>query len=428
MFTAQPHTRWAPRRLVAPLLLTCLFLLSVDAVAGAHPSRRHVRDHTAAVSWAHKRTDRRQGRAKHRPAGPPATPNPPSAPSPIVAPSGPLLTPPETTPVEPPATTPTEPPAPPPAEPPAPPPVEPPAEPPSGTGEGSGVIIGVNNISGWGPEQGAKMLATGITSERLEYGDFTTIQQSLTNGFRNDTVIVGNTPDGSRLSTINTSSWVSSTLAAVKEEAANGVTLLEVGNEMYLKGGQAEPVKYAEMYMALADAVDAANVKGVKLLFNSFGDYQRTDGTFSNVPEGGGWLADALRAQPRLKTRVDAFSAHPYGLARENNENTNDWGPGALEAEHRQAVELGFSHTDYYATEFGVQLDAGGVTGSNSEAEQAERIKAVFEELIATGYVKGIWYYGPHDNETGKWGLVTDPWTPRKSLAVVASFAASMAG
>jgi hypothetical protein len=281
----------------------------------------------------------------------------------------------------------------------------------------------VNNISGWGPEQAHKLLATGIKSERLEYGDYTTIQESTANGFSHDTVVVGNTADGSRLSTIDTSSWVSSTLSAVKEEAANGVTLLEVGNEMYLKGGQAEPEKYAEMYMALANAVDAAGVRSVKLLFNSFGDYQRPDGTYSNVAEGNGWLGDALRAQPGLKARIDDFSQHPYGLAWENNENTNDWGPGALEAEHRQAVGLGFSHTDYYATEFGVQLNAGGVTGSSSQTQQAERIKAVYTELIATGYVKGIWYYGPHDNETGTWGLVTDPWTPRQALTVVALFA-----
>jgi len=300
-----------------------------------------------------------------------------------------------------------------------------PQQPPTtgGGGEGSNVIIGVNNISGWGPEQAQKMITAGIKSERLEYGDYTTIQDSIANGFSNDTVIVGNTPDGSRLSTIDTSSWVSSTLSAVKEEAANGVTIIEVGNEMYLKGGQAEPVKYAEMYMALAKAVDTAGVKGVKLLFNSFGDYQRLDGTYSNVTEGNGWLADALRVQPGLKTRIDDFSQHPYGLAWENNENTDDWGPGALEAEHKQAVELGLSHTDYYVTEFGVQLEAGGVTGSNSQAQQAERIKAVYTELIGTGYVKGIWYYGPHDNETGTWGLVADPWTPRQALAVVASFA-----
>src|ERR1019366_6900438 len=145
------------------------------------------------------------------------------------------------------------------------PPVTPPA---------SGVIIGTNDALGWGPEVAKKTFAAGLRSARIEAGaGLNTPQHAREEGFTNNIVIVGNTPDGSRLATVETASWTAKALAEVKEAAANGDTLMEVGNEMFLKGGQAEPVKYAEMYVSLDNAVKAAGVTGVKLLFNDYGDY-----------------------------------------------------------------------------------------------------------------------------------------------------------
>jgi hypothetical protein len=176
------------------------------------------------------------------------------------------------------------------------------------------------------------------------------------------------------------------------------------------------------MYMSLARAVDAAGVKGVKLLFNSFGDYVRPTGTWSQVANGGGWIAAALAAQPGLKERLDGFTNHPYGLVGENQEN--DWGPGALAAEHNQAVALGFANTAYYVSEYGIRVEAGGPTGSASPAQQAERVKAVYSELIGLGYVKGIWFYESHDESSSeKWGFVSGSWTPRPVLGVLEAFA-----
>lgn len=294
--------------------------------------------------------------------------------------------------------------------------------PPPATAGPSGVIIGTNDALGWGDEVAQKILATGLTSARVAAGGgLNTPQHAREEGFTNNLVMVGNTADGEKLATVDTASWTAQALTEVKEAAANGDTLLEVGNEMFLKGGQAEPVKYAELYVSLANAVKAAGVTGVKLLFNDYGDYN-ANGTWSTVSRGGGWLGDALRAQPTLKTLVAGFTHHPYGLAGENQED--NWGPGALQADHSQAVSLGFVNTEFYVTEFGVQAETGGPTGSNSLAQQAERVKAVYTELIGLGYVRGIWYYESHDeSSTAKWGFVSGSWTPRPVLAVLEEFA-----
>jgi hypothetical protein len=284
---------------------------------------------------------------------------------------------------------------------------------PVGTGS-SGVIIGVNGGSGWGPEDGHKFIALGITSERT--GSPSQDAFSAEMGFKNDTVIVGDTNDSSPLSSVNTSSWTASALEEVRAAVSHGYTLLEVGNEMYLKangGGNKEEAKYAEMYVSLANAVNSAGIKAT-LMFNSFGE---------------GWISGALKAQPSLKTLIDAFSNHPYGLAHENS--SGKWGPGAMEQMHAEAVSLGIVNTNFYITEFGVEDGIGPKpqVGSSGPAQQAERIKSVFEELIGTGYVKGIWYYQAHDDSTGKWGLIepqasgSSPFVARPSLTVVSAFA-----
>ena len=290
----------------------------------------------------------------------------------------------------------------------------PPTPTPPVTTTPSGVIIGVNDGSGWGPEDAHKFIALGITSERT--GSASQDAYSAEQGFQNDTVIVGDTNDSSPLSSVNTASWTSSALEEVKAAVSHGDTLLEVGNEMYLKAngnGNGEEVKYGEMYVSLANAVKSAGIKAT-LMFNSF---------------GAGWISGAIKAQPSLKTLIDAFSNHPYGLANENS--SGKWGPGAMEAMHAEAVSLGVVNTNFYITEFGVEDGIGPKpqVGSSGPAQQAERIKAVFTELIGTGYVKGIWYYQTHDDSTGKWGLIepqasgSSPFIARPSLTVVAAFA-----
>jgi hypothetical protein len=290
--------------------------------------------------------------------------------------------------------------------------------------EPSGVIIGVVGGSGWGPEVAEKVIAAGFKSERLEAGGpYTTDQESYDNGFRNDTVIVGNTPDNEPLSTVNTASWVASALAQVKEAVAFDYTTLEVGNEMNGKGSQREPAKYAEMFMALYNAVNAAGIKGARLLFSGGGDYMRPGGTWSQITNGGGWVADAVKAQPGLLSAVGGFVEHPYGRAHEDN--GEHAGPGGMEDQHANEVALGFKNTDIYITEYGVQFTPGseGRYNASTEALQAQRIKEVYAEFLSLPYVRGIWYYQLHNDSTGNWGLVSGVWEPRPALAVLESYA-----
>ena len=309
-----------------------------------------------------------------------------------------------------------------------PPPV--PVPPPPTGGTQPNVIIGVNDGSGWGNQDAEQFVAGGIKSERTGSAGQDEYSRSL--GFRNDTVIVGNTSDGSPLSSVSTASWTASALAEVRAAVANGYPLDEVGNEMSLKGngnGNGEPAKYAEMFMSLANAVDASGIKGVKLLFSSDGDYQRPDKTWSQMCCGGGWVADALKAEPELLARVDGFVSHPYGRAHTDTPEHD--GPGGMEDQHANVVALGFEHTDYYLTEYGVQWTPGkeGPINAPTQALQAAWIREAYEEFVALPYVRGIWYYQTHDDSSGKWGLIepqssgSSPFVPREALGVIEGFA-----
>jgi hypothetical protein len=281
------------------------------------------------------------------------------------------------------------------------------------------VILGLVGASGWGPAIAEKVIVAGFKSERFEADNIWMPEEdriSYENGFRDDQVIVGNTPDETKLSAIDTVSWVAKALEEVKEALKYHYTLLEVGNEMYLKGGQSEPARYAEMYMALAGAIKAAGIKGVTLIFNSFGDYQEADGAMSEESSDRGWLGDALSAQPALKAEVQAFSSHPYGIPGVKYDG-HDWGIEGLEQQHSYAVALGFDHTDYYATEYGEE-DQPPQAPANAQ-QQAERIKWAYTELLSQPYIKGIWYYQLHDDSSGHWGLVSSSWEPRPALAVM---------
>jgi hypothetical protein len=167
------------------------------------------------------------------------------------------------------------------------------------------------------------------------------------------------------------------------------------------------------MYMALAHAIDAAGITGVTLIFNSFGDYETAGGELSLMANGRGWLGDALKAEPELKQRVSDFSNHPYGIPGVKYVH-GDWGMEGLEAQHQDAVSLGFSKTAFYATEYG-ESD----THPSSLQIQAERIKWAYGRMLSMPFVRGVWYYQLHDDSTGGWGLVSGSWEPRPALSVL---------
>jgi hypothetical protein len=307
----------------------------------------------------------------------------------------------------------------------------------AGATRDAGPIIGVNDGSGWGAGDSARLHELGLYSERVEAGSHLTIGESVAEGWREDVVTVGNVADEESLYEVNVPAWTKTALAQVEQSAAYGVRLMEVGNEMYWKGPRCagcgwhvEPRKYAAMFMSLARAVDGAHVPNVTLLFDSYGDFEEYEGApRSQIWSGGGWIGEAVEAEPELRTAVGGFAAHPYGEPGENREN--DGGPVATEVQHEQAVALGFRHTGFYATEVGVSVE--GQADPSSLAEQAEKLGAISAELISFGFVKGIWYYQTHDDGTGKWGLIEQqtgqsPFVGRPSLHVVSEFALGIRG
>ncbi|HEV3048301.1 MAG TPA: hypothetical protein VGY13_13185 [Solirubrobacteraceae bacterium] len=274
------------------------------------------------------------------------------------------------------------------------------------------------------------LVSGGIASDRIEATDDAETESESTHGnslelasefgFLNNDVIVGNTNDWQRLSTVSTASWVKQALGQVERAAAYGNTLMEVGNEMWLKGecGEcAEPVKYAEMFVALSKEAQRAKQAGalpadVKLLFDLTGDY---DGS-SRIGERRGWLGDALKAQPELKSRIEGFTFHPYDLEGRTlaEEETvpsyqYDYGLRGLKADYQEAIELGVEHTNVFATEFGICRNKPyeGRTcetrgAPKSEAEDEQQAETVYDELLDGSLfpeVKGLWWFPSYPAE-----------------------------
>jgi hypothetical protein len=266
------------------------------------------------------------------------------------------------------------------------------------------------------------LVSDGIASDRIETylnaeleGE-ETFGNSLANTakyhFVNNDVAVGNTNDSEKLSTITTSTWAKEAREQVEKAAANGNVLMEVGNEMWLKGQCsecAEPAKYAEMFVALSKEVEKAKEskaipQDVKLLFDLTGDYYLGGGKWSNATEKRGWLGDALTAQPELKSRIEGFTFHPYDvegatLAEEEKLVTYeyDYGLRGMKEDYNEAVELGIKHTNVFATEFGIcaNKECNTANAAKTEAEENKEAETVYSEMLGSSFpeLKGLWWY-----------------------------------
>ncbi len=272
-------------------------------------------------------------------------------------------------------------------------------------------------------ENAETLQAADITSNRNEMYTSVEAEENDTNGnyisashehhYVNDDIIVGNTPDSERLSSVVTATWAKEAREQVERAAKDGYVLMEVGNEMWLKGnsceGCTEPKKYGEMFVALSKEVQKykeskAIPQDVKLLFDLTGDYYLGGGKWSNSNEKHGWLGDALSAQPELKTRIEGLTFHPYDiegktLAQEEELVTYeyDYGLRGLKVDYNEAVELGLKHTNVYATEFGVcrhkECNTSGTL--KTETEDNTQAETNYHELLGSKFpeVKGLWWY-----------------------------------
>jgi len=298
----------------------------------------------------------------------------------------------------------------------------------NGNAVGRNVIIGTNDAAGWGPRAAARIRAAHIVWDRvsLHAGPTFGMQVSTRDRFH-VLAIVGNIEDTSPLSSVEPSAWGAYVVHQLR--ANRGATLAEAGNEMYLKGGRPEPVRYGRMYMAALAAMRAAGIH-IPLLFNMRGDYERP-GThaWSLDSTGGGWLGDALKAVPGLGPAIlaNGISIHPYGSVGENSHDT--YGVQSVPADERVARRDLGAYPAVYITEFGFNLAACGTpSGACSQDEQASKLRAAYASFLSDPHVAGIWWYQSHTDSTGDWGYLNTNNSPRPAYGALAQIAAQQLG
>jgi hypothetical protein len=286
----------------------------------------------------------------------------------------------------------------------------------------SGKIIGTNDGAGWGPGAAKTILAGHITWNRVEIGaSSNTLAQSLSDGFH-VLGIVGNVDDGTPLSAVDPNTWAASVVSQL--QANPGITIAEAGNEMFLKGGQANAVQYGRLYLAAVNAMKAAGIH-TPLLFDMFGDYPQgswsSPTSWSRDSTGGGWLHDAVNNVPGLAAAIlaNGMGTHPYGA---NGENSKDeYGTAAVAAEENNAKTILGSTPTFYITEFGYDLGrCGEIDGACSQTEQATKMSAAYKTFLADPHVAGIFAYQTHDDGTGQWGYMNNDNTTRPTYNIIA--------
>lgn len=291
------------------------------------------------------------------------------------------------------------------------------APPPDGT------IIGTDDGSGWGPAPAKTLVEAGIKWSREDVGT-DSVAASVKDGFK-VLAIVGNTNDSTLLSKTNVNQWGSEVVSQLR--ANPGISIAEAGNEMYLKGGVAEPVQYGRMYMAAINAMKTAGIT-TPLLFNNTGDYPHgtwsSPTSWSRDSSNGGWLREAVNAVPGLASAIlaNGVAIHPYGTTGENK--NDDYGVNAPAAEEATAKTVLGSIPKFYITEFGYDLGScGRDLGACSKQEQASKLTAAYNVFTADPHIAGIWWYQSHDDPEGQFGLMNNDNSIRPSFSALSAIA-----
>jgi hypothetical protein len=251
-----------------------------------------------------------------------------------------------------------------------------------------------------------------------------TVGESLRDGFK-ALAIVGNVADGTPLSQIEPAQWGSEVLAEIQSNP--GISIAEAGNEMYYKGGVANPVQYGTMYMAAVNAMKAAGIH-IPLLFDMWGDYPTGSSSsptgWSQDAKDGGWLRDAVNRVPGLAATIlaNGLSTHPYGAVGEDV--ADEEGVGAIAAQEAVAEQVLGGVPPIYVTEFGYNLsECGAPDGACSQSEQASRLRSAYQAFLSYPHVAGIWWYESHDDGTGMFGLMNSDNTTRPSFEALSAIA-----
>jgi fibronectin type 3 domain-containing protein len=215
----------------------------------------------------------------------------------------------------------------------------------------SSVILGMNGID-VGQQVATTGEQAGTASARVEWDypggqpSWSSSPQALASYGITNYIGILNTADDTPLSSISPSAYATWALGVIQSnlQASNSTSLWEVGNEMYLKGpndgGPADPKDYGAMYLDLYNDVQQAGLGSkVTLMFNMWGDYSPAgSSSFSQDVGGGGWLHDAVTANPgsgystSLANAIEheALSVHPYGGVAATDYGQDEGSPYAI--------------------------------------------------------------------------------------------------
>ena len=241
----------------------------------------------------------------------------------------------------------------------------------------------------------------------------------------------------------------------------------DVLNEAYFKANIADPIGYGKMYLDLYNDVQGitsgyTKIPNQVLMFNMWGDYyNQNTSSWSQDGNGGGWLHDAVTANPGLANAIanEAVSDHPYDNLPNGNADPpkdptphstdpliNTWlldgqdesgpysvgtpdpdnvGSACINGCDQETIEKDYLGTipPDYITEYGI-LDATTPSfpniptpdcPGNLQGEQAYLLTEAYNVFLSDPHIKGIaWYAGGDDINPS--GLLNSDGSPRPSF------------
>jgi hypothetical protein len=280
--------------------------------------------------------------------------------------------------------------------------------------------VSVMGMSGWG--LGARLRSIGITWDRIDVGNGTNIGDVRYALQQRVKVLVLFNPVDPRLAGMSPRTAARDVRRLALEILPLGLHEIEFGNEVYDHGST--PQSYAAQYAAAHAAVAGLHIT---LIANSFGDYQRPDGTWSQDAKGGGWIHDFIHALPAKGREIDAFSIHPYG-PMDRLGSGEDGGWPSVGRYHELAVANGVN-VPWYITEVGQNLGGSDTSPPVDLATQAADVTQYLNDtLVEYPYVTYLDFYAIKDNRTGRWGLLNSNDSPRPAFEALARWMAAHTG
>jgi hypothetical protein len=275
---------------------------------------------------------------------------------------------------------------------------------------GRGLRVGVLGMAAW--DGSRRLRAVGVKWDRVDVGDgrnIDLVRWAISRGVKVQVLynpgLAGRSP----------AQCGADVRALAHEILPLGLFEIEFGNEVYFNGST--PQSYAAQYAAAHAAIAGM---GVTLIADSFGDYQRPDGSWSQDARGGGWIHDFIRALPQHGREIDAFSIHPYGPV--NHFGSMDGGWPSVRRFHHLAVANGVN-VPWYITEVGQNL--GHSTTSppvDPHTQAADVTRYLSDTMFKFPWVTYIGLYALRDDDSGRWGLLNSNFTPRPAFRALVRF------